>query len=367
MFGNILTIITLIFYGLLANLSQKPMPGGDYGVGYAFAWMFYAGGFLLFSGLLAWNMNLNHCFDWLPAPFTSHRGLTVFVGWVILLLALFWSMEYHTKWNEGEFPFFMRWLALSKVYFWLPIVVFIPIFYLINAERPAGLLPNLVKYPWLLGFAACFIMVLGILFGFVKYKMQQRIAQQQAAKSSSNTGDWAFDTAMDEIKNYRDTSVQTLLIYTHREKDERLRKAAAAKIKTYPDWEVQLIQILEKGELPDRYWVYAYMDGNEIVHPDSFIQPIVHSIERLVTDMKLSLRDPRSLNLGYTNMEALCRVLDTHFPNNAPDFRFGIEKLQQVFATNPPARTDKTSQQWFDDTMTESRSALKTWLARSTG
>jgi len=364
MFGNILTILTLISYGLLANISLKPTPGGDYGVGYAFVWMFCMGGFVLFSGLLAWNMHLNQCFDWLPAPFASRRALTVFVGWVILMLALFWSLEYHTKWKPGEFPFFMRWFALSKVHFWLPILVFIPALYLINADRPAGLLPNMVKIPWFVGFAACFIMGLGILFAFGKFKVKQRFAYSQAAKSSSNTGDWTFDTSMDEIKNYSDTSIQTLLIYTHRERDERLRKAAAAKIQTYPNWEAQLIQTLEKGELPDRYWVYAYMDGNEIVHPDSFIQPMVHSIERLVTDMKLSLRDPRNLYLGYTNMEALCRVLDTHFPNNAPDFRPSMEKLQQVFATNPPARTDKTSRQWFDEKLAESRLALGNWLGK---
>ncbi|MCC6726108.1 MAG: hypothetical protein IT258_16495 [Saprospiraceae bacterium] len=362
MFGNILFILTLISYGFLANLSLKPTPGGDYSVGYAFVWMFYAGGFLLFSGLLAWNMNLNHCFDWLPAPFASHRGLTVFIGWGILLLALFWSMEYHTKWNEGEFPFFMRWLALSKVHFWLPIMVFIPALYLINAECPAGFLPNLVKYSWLLGFAASFIMGLGILFAFGKFKVQQRFGHYQAAKSSSNTGDWGFDTAMDAINNYSDTSILNLLTYTHREKDERLRKAAAAKIKTYPDWEAQLIQILEKGELPDRYWVYAYMDGNEIVHSDSFVQPVARSLERLIPEIKASLKDPNSLYLGYANIEAICRVLDTHFPNNASDFRASMEQLQQVFAANPPARSNKPNQEWFDETMAASRLALGKWL-----
>ena len=52
MFGNILIVIILISYGCLANLSFKPMPGGDYGVGYSFAWLIYGTGFTISTGLL---------------------------------------------------------------------------------------------------------------------------------------------------------------------------------------------------------------------------------------------------------------------------------------------------------------------------
>lgn len=39
MFGNILIVCPLRFYGALVNQTSKPMPAGDYGVGYSFAWI----------------------------------------------------------------------------------------------------------------------------------------------------------------------------------------------------------------------------------------------------------------------------------------------------------------------------------------
>ena len=78
MLGNILFVITLLFFGGLANLLQKPMPGGDYRVGYAYAYLIVGAGFIISTGLLAWNMNVNHCFDWI----LRYRNWLVFVGWV---------------------------------------------------------------------------------------------------------------------------------------------------------------------------------------------------------------------------------------------------------------------------------------------
>jgi hypothetical protein len=69
MIGNILIAIVFIFYGLLTYLMLNPKPGGDYGVGYSFGLLIYGAGFILFTGLLAWNMNLNQSFDWMPIHF----------------------------------------------------------------------------------------------------------------------------------------------------------------------------------------------------------------------------------------------------------------------------------------------------------
>ncbi len=362
MLGNILIVLTLFFYGFLANLLLRPTPGGDYGVGHAFAWMIYVAGFVISTGFLAWNMNLNNCFDWAPASLLVSRNWLVFFGWISFVMAVIWSLDYHSKWIEGEFPQFMRLFARSKVYFWLPALLFVPALYLLNAQRQAGFAPYWIKIPLLLCFSVSILIGLGIFYGFVKASVQQRITRFQSAEKEDNKESWSFNKSMEEINNYREETIRSLLVYTHREKDKRIRDAAVAKMKSYENWEAELIDILEQGELHDVYWVYAYLDGNTIERPEDFIQPVKHSLERLAPGLQASLKDPYSLNMGYVNIEALCRVLDTHFKDSAAIFRPDIVMLQKVLEINPPARNDKTNKKWFDETLTASRLTVKNWL-----
>ena len=362
MFGNILIVLALVFYALLANLTQKPMPGGDYGVGYAFAWMICIAGFGIFTGLSAWNMNYNQCFDWLPANFILPRNGLVFVGSVLFIVVVMGTLDYRTKSIEGEFPEFMRWLTLSKVHYWLPALTFIPALYLLNTQRQAGFAPSWIKFSLIVSFSVCILIGLGIFYGFVKASVQRRIALHEAAQKESGTGNWAFDTSMDAINQYKENTIHNLLRYTHREQDKRLRDAAVAKIKTYENWETELTDTLEQGELPNVYWVYAFLDGNNIEHPDNFIQPVEHSIGRISDGVRASLKDPYSLDMGYVNIEAFCRVLDTHFKDSATVFRPGIESLQKALEINAPERKDKKNKQWFDETLSASRMAVKNWL-----
>ncbi|MFN0173220.1 MAG: hypothetical protein ACKVU0_01140 [Saprospiraceae bacterium] len=362
MLGNILIVLTLLFYGFLANLLLKPTPGGDYGVGHAFAWMIYVAGFVISTGLLAWNMNLNHCFDWTPASFLVSRNWLVFLGWITFVMAIIWSLDYHSKWIEGEFPQFMRWFARSKVYFWLPALIFIPALYLLNAQRQAGFAPFWIKIPLLTCFVVSLLIGLGIFYGFVKASVQQRITQYQSAQKEDSSESWSFNKSMEEINNYSEKTIQGLLIYTHREQDKRIRDAAVVKIKSYENWEAELINILEQGDLNAVYWVYAYLDGNDIEHPEDFIQPVKHSLERFVPVLQASLKDPNSLHMGYINVEALCRVLDTHFKDSAAIIQPDLVKLQKALDINPPARSDNGNKKWFDETLNASRIAVKNWL-----
>jgi hypothetical protein len=157
-------------------------------------------------------------------------------------------------------------------------------------------------------------------------------------------------------------TIQGLLLYTHREQDERLRHSAVAKIKSYEDWETELINTLEQKELNDMYWVYVFLDGNKLEHPENFIQPIEHSLELLASGVQKSLEDPYSLNMGYINIEALCRVLDTQFKDSAVEFRRSILTLQKALEVTAPERKNKNDKPWFDETLNASRLAVKNWL-----
>lgn len=358
MFGNILIALAIVFYALLANLTQKPMPGGDYGVGYAFAWMICIAGFGIFTGLSAWNMAYSQCFDWAPASFFLPRNGLVFLGCAAFIVTVVWSLEYRGKWVEGELPEFMRWLVVGKVQYWLPALTFIPALYLLNTQRQAGVAPIWVKLSVIASFIVCILIGLGLFYGFVKASVQRRAAAAQSSSAEFGSDQYYLE----EIDNYTYPTIEGLLTYTHREKSKTLRDAAVAKIRTYADWETQLKNNLDRGEPHEVYWVFAFLDGNDVDHTEDFVQPVKKSIGRMIPQVKAILKDPNSLGLGYIHVETICRVLDTHFKDSVAVFRPEMELLQKALQTHAPERIDKQNKAWFEELLQASRLAVKKWL-----
>lgn len=365
MLGNILFVITLIFFGGLANLLQKPMPGGDYGVGYAYAFLFLGAGFIISTGLLAWNMNVNHCFDWV----LHYRNLLVFVGWAAFTATTFWSLEYHTKWNESAFSQFMRWFALSKVYIWLPLLVFGSCLYLINAQRVAGFPPSWVKMSTQVGFSVSLLIGLCIFGTFGKIWVMKSIEKIQLNSTWRTERQEEYKATLDKIINYNDTTINWLLKFVTPEMDKQLRENAIAKIKTYPTWEDEMIAILTQKDLAtkwayddDSHYVYAFLDGNRVEHREKFIQPIKYSLKVFAIRAENDLDDPFKRELWSLNLESFCRVLESQFKDSAKEFKPGMLKLQKVLAAEYPERKSEKHIKWYDKTVKAYRLAVKNWL-----
>ncbi len=214
MLGNILILTTLVSYGFIANLMLKPKPGGDYGVGYSFALLIYAAGFIISTGLLAWNMNLNHCFDWTAVSFLRYRNWLVFLGWTSFVVAMFWSLEYSSKKVEDAFPAFINWFTWSRIYIWLPLLMLLPALYLLNVQRVPGVAPFWVKTAMQTDFSFSFLITL-IIFGiFCKISVQRRIGMFQTRMDWYTERQSAYNTSLEYIKNYNEATITGLLKYT---------------------------------------------------------------------------------------------------------------------------------------------------------
>ena len=368
--GNILIVMTIIFYASLANLLLKPKPGGDYGVGYSFMVLINVGGFIIFSGFLAWNMNMNHCFDWIPDSFLRYRNWLVFLGWIAFASASVWSLDYHSKWIEGEFLPFMRWFALSKVYVWLPLLMLTPALYLLNAERMAGYAPVWVKVPVQIGFSVSFLLALGILWAFTKFWVSRRIKIFQSVNVWKQEHQASYNKSLEYINNYNEPTIQGLLKYAHPGEDTRRRDAAISKIKSFENWENDLIGILEKKDLQKiyvyddyTYYVYAFLEGNKIEHPENFVQPILYSLKVLNIRIRRSLEDPYDLELGRSGITTVCRVLQGQFKDWAIEFKPGLLKLHEALEKEPPERKNKQYKNSYYKTYKENRLAVNKWLA----
>lgn len=347
MIGNILIVFALIFYGLLANLLSKPAPGGDYGVGYSFVFLLYGAGFVISTGLLTWNMNANHCFDWV----LRYRNVMVFVGWIAFVTMTFWSLEYH------------------KAFILLHLLILGLCVYLINAQQTESFPPAWAKTAMRVGYAASLLIAIGIFGAFGKIWAMRSISNMLSSIGSLSSGHAHYKETLEKITNHSDSSILFLLDYADIKKDNTLRKAAIAKIKTHPDWEEQMLTILMQQDLAT-VWayeakaqhVYSFLDENKVVHPEKFIEPIKYNLKAYAIRAESDLNDPYSRELWSLNLEVFCRVLEAQFKDYAQAFKPGMLKLQQTLATAYPERISENHIKGYNKTVKAYRLAVKKWL-----
>ncbi|MBL7818030.1 MAG: hypothetical protein JNL70_23675 [Saprospiraceae bacterium] len=336
-----------MFYSLLANLLSKPRPSGDYGVGYAYAYLVCGAGFIISSGLLAWNMNVNHCFDWV----LHYRNVLVFIGWIAFVTMTFWALEYH------------------RVFILLHVLVFASCFYALNAQHNEGFLHSWAKLSMQIGFAASLLIAVGIWGAWSKIRVMHAIHKIQSKIASLSYRKAEYQATLDKIINYNDTSINGLLKFAEPKMDKQLRENAIAKIKTYANKEEQMIAILTQKNLAtiwayddDSYYVYAYLDGNRVENPEKFIEPIKYSLKVFAIRAEHDMDDPYKREIWSLNLQSFCRALDFQFKEYAKEFRPGMLKLQTVLAAEYPQRMSKDHRKWYDKTIKAYRIAVKKWL-----
>lgn len=361
----------LFFFGitLINTYFSRPHRGED-GIALGMMLQVVGIGFTICSLILTLSIWREGGFDWVSAQGRT-RKLFVSIGWLCMVVAIFDSSFFASGWYHG-FPNFFRLLVKSIGQIWMPLLMFFSCFFLLNRELKASVSPNFYKTPMTIAFGLAVLMVLGILFGWVRKQIEHKIAVREARQEEIRKygGDrsWYFKTSMDFINAHNDTSIKRLLSYTVMDKDrdkgenEEIRKAAVAKIKSYEHWETNLIQILEGKEIGDIFNAYGFLELDKLEHPEKFIIPIKNSIAYVTAITEESIKKPDNVFLSFTNIAALCHILDTQFKDSAAEFRPSMVRLQQVLDIKPAERSDKSYAQGFDEILQESRLGVKNWL-----
>ena len=364
--------LTLLFYlgiTLINGYFSKPHRGED-GMALGMILQVVVIGFTLCSLILTLSIWWKGGFDWI-SPQGRTRNLLVGIGWFCMVVAIFDSSFFESGWYH-DFPDFFRLLVKRIGQIGMPILMFVSCFFLLNKDLKAHVSPHFYKTPLAIGFGLAVLMVLGILFGWVRkqveHKMAVREARQEEFRKYGGDRSWYFQTSMDFINAHNDTTITRLLSYTVVDRDrdkvenDEIRKAAVARIKSYEHWETDLIRILEQKEIGDIFNAYGFLETNTLEHPEKFILPINNSIAYVTAVAQASIKNPDNFFLGSTNIAALCHILEAQFKDSAVEFRPNMVRLQQVLDITPAKRSDKKYAQGFDEILQESRLAVKNWL-----
>lgn len=339
MLGNFLIILIVFTLVGLLSVTASPIPSGDSGMGAGLMIFFCGAGFFLLTGLLTWNLHSNHCFDWIKMP-SHQRNLVVFLGWFTFSAATFASAIFKIEWHEGEFPSYLRWLSQAQAAVWLPLLLLIPAFMLLNFERAIEVVPDYVKIPMMTGFLLSILMGLGLLFGWFRANSQQQVAIVEYKK---NKNDEQHDKNLAWIAEQKPTDpIVNILALTGRFHDRDVRDSAIAKVKSHPDWEAELIRLLSETEFDTQ--VYQFIDGNRVEHPALFVEPINHSIRRVAGEIKNRIKDSNNLqdwHFDHFSLERLFRAIDEQFLLPGADYRPAVQALRKALDTPKPERFAK--------------------------
>ena len=349
MLGYFLFGLTALVYLLICVLVLQPASsGGDqYGSAYSAFVVIVAYG--VCSLLLTMNITANGGFNWISDTVIK-RNIGVAVLWFGMVVGVVYCIGGKTGFHKYyQLTGFVRLLShvISYAGIWLPLLMLIPYFLFLKPEWRDTLSPNLFKIPLLLASVAGFLLLMtpkimsGILKSYKKFDAKEL----------------AFNKARENIEKYE--AVSSLLYYTDKSYDEKLRSAALTKIKVIKNIESELIDILERGG-SSCYRVYAFLDDNKTGHPKRFIEPIIKSFSTITADTQEGIVNP--YKRGMFNVEILLRVLDEQFKDSIAVFKPHILKLQEVMET-PPAKSrvyDDVEQ--VNKELYKYRESVKNWL-----
>ncbi len=253
MFGNVLLgLTTLSYLALCIFVLQKVSTAGQSLSGWGLLAFGLIAIYLFFSLMLTIHVASVGGFNWLS---TSSRVKNVGTGllWVGLMMGVGYCTMLRMEWHLEPAKGLLRWL-LTPLYFgtsWLPLLMLLPYAILLNPTWREALSPNLYKIPLIAGASLGFLIAMA---PTIIVRMQYSATHKHQSET-----ELAFERSMNLIN--RETTIRGLLSFTNKQQPEGLRNAAIAKIKSTPNWETELVEILLQKNPYDDYWVYVFLEG----------------------------------------------------------------------------------------------------------
>lgn len=353
MLGNLLLVLTTLTYiGLAVFNLQKINATGERLMGWGMIGFGLIAAYVICSLLLTICVASKGGFNWVSSS-VSTRNIGVGILWLGMVLGVGFctmvSTEYHLDQSTGIFR-----LVSLPVYFgatWLPLLMLIPYAILLNPAWRDSVSPLSYKIPLVV---AC---VLGILI----LKAPSLINSLGISVPQKDTAKEIEENISNSIKG--EQSILALLKYSL--EGDRIRQEALSKIRATPNWESELITILEQtGEYGhhDFYWAYVFMDDNIVEHTERFIEPVNNTIPAIAAEVQRILKKSflYTGDLNTLNIDGVCRVLDEQFKDSSSVFRPNMLKLQEALETPLLEKHDADDE--FVGLLNTYQVAVKNWL-----
>ena len=252
--GNIfLGLGTLIYIMICTELVGKPIPGGDAGVGWAWSILFTHFGLLVCFGIVAGIIGWQGKFEWVAST-SNARFWLISLGILAAVLGSMFSL-----FREGNKVIIIMGNILPVI---IPVLMLAGLAILLNGGTG-------FKIPLLasagLGMLPCML----VMFLYLKNTIENN---SQLFEENKSFEDRNLQNSLQSIDSCDVMKEMVLiLVYTDVHHKSIVREKALTRIKMHPDWQQELIRLLQLDWAPQ---VFTFLASNEVDDPARFEQPL---------------------------------------------------------------------------------------------
>ncbi len=296
--------------------------------------------FVLVTSLLFLAMARRGSFHWMSDN-ASLRTLYIFLFWLTYVLTVFFGFMFAVEWHsDSAYPHFLNWLSLAYIFSWIPALVLISFFTLIQSSIVYEISNLFTRYSLYFSIGICALYSGGLLFGFIADKVQ---SQQIRMKNDAEEEDRFQLQALETIKNYSSSqNITELLSYSFVGRPLIIREAALKKIKERPNWEEEILEVLkDRNNYMESYY---FLSGNKVDHPELFKADLNKSIISLTVDVGEYLKESNNIQywtLDHFQIGRMLEAIDYQFSSDKSVFLPNILKLKESIVKNTPNESKK--------------------------
>ena len=339
LFGNFLLLLSVFAAGCLFKLTfLQKMPGGDAGVGYAWAMLLLIAVFWVCMALVACTIGFGGGFAWL--------SLGRFAGGGMLVLCFLVMMSGSTLGMEASFGG-IRFLAPVNAVA-TSLVLMVTAAVLLNENLKMIASPTLVK--WGLGavLAVNSLMLTTMILGAIASRASAFLPRSSDELDNFQLG------ILDQIDSCdASKGITSLFIYSGDNQPRQIREKARLKIKSKPGWQEDLYHTLE-GDGVDE--AFRFLLSNDVDDKPRFAKGVYQGVlsqARLVRERLRRCSHPSHVYDGQFIFEVRHSLgVVEKFKDLGVDFKPAVKELraaldEPVAYDNPDVSSKKLLDKWL--------------------
>ncbi len=127
-------------------------------------------GFAISTWIVTLSIYRKGGFDWVLQN-RELRKLLVGIGWFCMAAITYASalFKWNWEWYKQAFLPFFGWLSKNNGHTWIPLLMLVPYFFLLNARLKANIPPQAYKIPLTIAFGSTILIGAGLLHGWLRF------------------------------------------------------------------------------------------------------------------------------------------------------------------------------------------------------
>jgi hypothetical protein len=324
--GNFLLVISAVLYFILNMSLVKAPPQNDGAVGYYWSLIILNVAVAILMMITVIIIGYAGGLEWISEK-KSNRVLYTGIGMASIVVTIAFSALF--KYEHGPVPGLLRFYS-SFVPILLPLIIIITGFILVNPSLRNTVPASLYKWPLIIAAIMGVSGTVSAIGGFVMESQRNKSARIQSAIKAVDENHERMLADIDSCDVTK--NIVFMFVFTDNNQDADVHERALAKIKTHPQWQQELIRLLQLDWAPE---AFTFLASNSVDNPELFPKPVNAGVLIQANLIRQSIRNASHPSHFYQGqfsweVERVLRTVDK-FKNKGVDFAPAVKELRNAF------------------------------------